>query len=61
MLIYMHFGKQCTELIGFYLYERINADGTINPVIVNDNEEVILETPYDLWNLICKVNPKVDE
>ena len=61
MLIYMHFGKQCTELIGFYLYERINVDGTINPVIVNDNEEVLLETPYDLWNLICKVNPKIDE
>jgi hypothetical protein len=61
MLIYTHFGKQCTELIGFYLYERINANGTINPVIVNDNEEVILETPYDLWNLICKVNPKIDE
>lgn len=61
MLIYMHFSKQCTELIGFYLYERINVDGTINPVIVNDNEEVLLETPYDLWNLICKVNPKIDE
>ena len=61
MLIYMHFGKQCTELIGFYLYERTNVDGTINPVMLDNDEELILETPYDLWNLLCKINPKIDE
>jgi len=61
MLIYMHFGKQCTELIGFYLYERTNVDGTINPVLLDNDEELILETPYDLWNLLCKINPKIDE
>jgi hypothetical protein len=60
-LIYMNFGKQCTEVIGFYLYERINIDGTINPIIVNENEELILENVYDLWNLLCKINPKIDE
>ena len=59
-LIYMHFGKQCTEVITFYLYERLNMDGTINPIIINENEELLLETPYDLWNLMCKINPKLD-
>lgn len=60
-LIYMNFGKQCTEVIGFYLYERMNADGTLNPIMVDDNKELFLETPYDLWNLLCKINPKIDE
>ena len=61
MLLYMNFGKQCMELISFYLYDRVAADGTINPVIVNDTEEVLLSSPYDLWNLMYKVNPKIDE
>lgn len=60
-LIYMNFGKQCTEVIGFYLYERMNADGTLNPIMVDDNQELFLENPYDLWNLLCKINPKIDE
>lgn len=61
MLIYMNFGKQCTEVIGFYLYERMNADGTLNPIMVDDNQELFLENPYDLWNLLCKINPKIHE
>jgi len=61
MLIFMNFGKQGMELIGFYLYDRLNGDGTMNAIIVNDSEEVFLNSPYDLWNLICKVNPKIDE
>jgi hypothetical protein len=61
MLLYMNFGKQCMELIGFYLYDRINHDGSINPLLVNDKEELLLTNPYDLWNLMCKVNPKIDE
>ena len=61
MLLYMNFGKQCMELIGFYLYDRVNADGTINPLLINDDEELVLNNPTDLWNLMCKVNPKIDE
>jgi len=61
MLIFMNFGKQGMELIGFYLYDRLNGDGTMNAIIVNDSEEVFLNSPYDLWNLICKINPKIDE
>ena len=61
MLLYMNFGKQCMELIGFYLYDRVNADGTINALIINDDEELFLNNPTDLWNLMCKVNPKIDE
>lgn len=61
MLLYMNFGKQCMELIAFYLYDRVNSDGTLNALLVNDKEEVILNSPTDLWNLMCRVNPKIDE
>ncbi len=61
MLLYMNFGKQCMELIGFYLYDRVNADGTINALLVKDDEELFLNNPTDLWNLMSKVNPKIDE
>lgn len=61
MLLYMNFGKQCMELIAFYLYDRVNADGTINALLINDDEELFLNNPTDLWNLMCKVNPKIDE
>ena len=36
-LLYMHFGKQCMEVISFYLYERLNADGTMNCKKIMDN------------------------
>jgi hypothetical protein len=49
------------DLIGFYLYDRINIDGTINPLIINDSEELIITNPYELWNLLCQINPKLSE
>ena len=60
-LIYMNFGKQCAEVIAFYLYDRLNPDGTMNPLIVNEKEELMLNNPYELWNLLCQINPKLDE
>jgi hypothetical protein len=60
-LLYINFGKECMDLIGFYLYDRINIDGTINPLIINDSEELIITNPYELWNLLCQINPKLSE
>jgi hypothetical protein len=60
-LIYMNFGKQCAEVIAFYLYDRLNPDGTMNPLIVNEKEELVLNNPYELWNLLCQLNSKLDE
>ena len=61
-LIYMNYGKDCYELVSFYLFERINPeDGTINPVLIEETgEEVFLENPYDLYNLMRRVNPKIE-
>jgi hypothetical protein len=51
-LMLMQFGKQAAEVIFFYVYERMNPDGTINELRdVNDNP-IILNSPSELWDLI---------
>jgi hypothetical protein len=61
-LIYMNYGKDCYQLVSFYLFERINPeDGTVNPVLIEETgEEVFLENPYDLYNLMRRINPKIE-
>ena len=51
-LVMMQFGKQASEVIFFYVYERMNPDGSINELRdINDNP-VILNNPTDLWELV---------
>ena len=60
-LIILHFGKEGEEVVGYYLWERINADGSINPLLDENDNVILLETATDLWNLLLKLNPKHDE
>ena len=60
-LIYLNFGEECAEIVGFYLYDRINQDGSINPLIDAGGTETILNNPYDLWNLLVLMNPKIQD
>ncbi len=57
-LIILHFGKEGAEVIGYYLWERLNPDGTINPLVDENDNVIVLENANDLWNLILKINPK---
>jgi hypothetical protein len=51
-LLVMQFGKEAAEVIFFYVYERMNPDGSINELRdINDNP-IILNSPSDLWDLI---------
>jgi hypothetical protein len=58
-LIYISFGKECAELISFYLWNRVNNDGTINPVLDENGEEIMIENPYELYEILSKINPKL--
>jgi len=58
-LIEMQFGKEASELIFFYLYERENIDGSINELIDENNNIVSLHSPSDLWYLIKSTQIKV--
>lgn len=60
MLLVAKYGKECFELITFYLWERTNPDQTLNTLIGPDGGEIVLETPLDLWNLMLRVNPKLE-
>jgi hypothetical protein len=51
-LFYINFGQSGSDLISYYLYERINEDGSINPIIDKNGTEVYIETPYQLWNVL---------
>lgn len=59
-LLYLHFEPKAAEVILFYLYERYNPDGTNNPIIDANGDEIMLETTEDLWNLVqfIETNPK---
>ena len=61
LMYYLHFGESCSEIMAFYLYDRKNPDGTLNPLIDQSGQEIILETAYDLWSLIISINPKIQE
>jgi len=60
-LLLLYLGKNGFELVSFYLYDRINPDGTMNYLLDEDSKEINLETAEDLFNLICRVNPSVFE
>jgi hypothetical protein len=57
-LMVMHFGKEASEIIFFYVYERINPDGTINELRDMNDNPVILESPADLWAVINLIKAK---
>jgi len=58
-LLLLYLGKNGFELVSFYLYDRINPDGTINYLLDTDKKEVKLENAEDLFDLICKINPSL--
>jgi hypothetical protein len=55
-LFYISFGNQGADLISYYLYERLNEDGTIKPLIGKNGTEIIIENPYQLWDIISTIN-----
>ena len=58
-LFFLHFGKEACELIFFYIYERLNPDGTANDVEDMDGNVIPLKTPEDLWELVKLTQEKV--
>ena len=53
------FSKEACELIFFYIYERLNPDGTANEVEDLEGNAIPLSSPEDLWELIKLTQEKV--
>jgi len=51
----LQYGEDIAEIIFFYVYERLNPDGTINSLQDQEGNEIILNNPFELWNLIDKI------
>ena len=56
-LIILHFGKEGAEVIAYFLWDRVGPDGSIEPLLDEQNIPVYLETANDLWNLLIRINP----
>jgi hypothetical protein len=57
-LIELYLGKNAFELVNFYLFNRINPDGTTNHLSDKDGNIVPLDNPIDLWNIINESRDK---
>jgi hypothetical protein len=57
-LFTLHFGREAAEVIFFYVYERMNPDGTINQLADADGNPIQLESPSDLWELVNYMKDK---
>jgi len=53
------FSKEACELIFFYIYERLNPDGTANDVEDLEGNVIPLSSPEDLWELVKLTQEKV--
>jgi len=60
-LIILHFGKEGAEIIGWFLWERQNPDGTLNYLLDEYENEVHITTVQELWELLIRLNPKYNE
>lgn len=60
-LLMMKFGKDACEVISFYLWERVNPDGSTNQIFDENESEVPLENAIDLWNVVQKLSTNKDK
>lgn len=57
-LLLIHYGKNAADFIIFYVYDRINDDGTINSLEGPGGFHYQLNNPMDLWEIVQQVrNP----
>jgi hypothetical protein len=61
-LILKTYGEWKTELILWYIYDRFNENEELMPLTLQeeeqDEEEMFVETPEQLWDLIKKIDKK---
>jgi hypothetical protein len=60
-LFLLHYGEWKTDIILWWIYDRFNEEGKVSPIEFNDHdtnsqEEVIVETPEQLWNFLKRID-----
>ena len=57
----LYLGEKAYLIVSFYLWERINPDGTQNVMNDSKGNVIPLDTPHDLWSVIIKLNPILEK
>jgi hypothetical protein len=62
-LVFLHYGEWRGHIILWWLFERLDDEGELLAIELNDqdkdtHEEVLVETPEQLWDLIRKIEIK---
>ena len=62
-LILKQYGEWKTELVMWYVYDRFNENEELMPLMIQEegkeeDEEVFIESPEQLWDLIKKLEKK---
>jgi hypothetical protein len=60
-LLLLNFGKEISEIIFFYVYDRIDPEGNITYLQDTNGNSVILETVNDLWYLIQNIKKNAEK
>lgn len=55
-LILLKYGKAISEIIYFYVYDRLDEDGNIVYLKDTNGNPVVLENPNDLWHLVQRMH-----
>jgi hypothetical protein len=59
-LFLLHYGEWKTDIIMWWVYDRFDEEGKISPIEFNDHdtnskENVLVETPEQLWNFLKRI------
>tara|TARA_R110000822_G_scaffold142006_6_gene279963 strand:+ start:2024 stop:2422 length:399 start_codon:yes stop_codon:yes gene_type:complete len=54
----MIYGPESTEVILWYIYDRVDTDGSIIPLEDPNGKTFIIKDPNDLWSFIKYKSPK---
>jgi hypothetical protein len=60
-LLLLKYGKEISEIIFFYVYDRIDEEGNITYLNDTNGNPVILETVGDLWYLIQNIKGTMEK
>ena len=64
-LMLIKYGNWKTEIILWYVFGRKDEEGNIHPLVVQhtgeEDEEVVLNTPLELWNFLAKVEEQKNQ
>jgi|LakMenEpi03Aug12_release.lakeMendotaPanAssembly.Ray.scaffolds.fasta_scaffold394675_3 hypothetical protein len=59
-LIIMLLGKEGAEIVNWYLWERLNPDGTLNYLRDSTGQEFTINNPGELWEVLLQLNSKLN-